>query len=48
MEMEMLDMLDCPSKASANDGMWEGDLNEGDEPSHKKPSQVMLAWWCTL
>ena len=48
MEMEMSDMLNCPFEASADDGMWEGDLDKGEQPSCKKPSQVTLAWQRTL
>jgi protein SMG6 len=48
MEMEMLDARDSPSEASADDGMWEDDVDDNDKPCREKPSRTTLAWRRTM
>lgn len=48
MEMEILDARDLLPETLDEDGMWEDDLDENDNPGREKPSRRTLAWQRTM
>ena len=43
MEMEMLDARNPLPETWDEDGMWEDDMDENDEPCREKPSRETVA-----